>query len=98
MQSMPMPANGARSRAAGLPDAVWNMDARAGGIPEADDAGTERDDIRFVAGHSQMSTTVRHMRGTVSKSRKVARLRQAHRAAQTGNSQPIQPMGGAAQR
>jgi len=70
------------ARAAGIPDAVWNMDARAGGISEADDAGAELDAIRSAAGHSQMSTTVRYIRGTIGKSRKVAQLRQAHRAEQ----------------
>src|SRR5262249_46543888 len=29
------------ARAAGVPDQVWNMDARAGGISEADDAGAD---------------------------------------------------------
>ena len=31
------------ARAAGVPDHVWNMDARAGGISEADDAGADLD-------------------------------------------------------
>ena len=31
------------ARAAGIPDRVWNMDARAGGISEADDAGADLD-------------------------------------------------------
>lgn len=70
------------ARVAGIPDAVWNMDARAGGISEADDAGAELDAIRSAAGHSQMSTTVRYIRGTIGKSRKVANLRRAHRAEQ----------------
>jgi hypothetical protein len=67
--------------AAGIPKNVWNMDARAGGISEADDAGAELDDIRSAAAHSQASTTVRYVRGGMGKSRKVARLRQAHRSA-----------------
>lgn len=67
------------ARAAGVPDRVWNMDARAGGISEADDAGADLDAIRSAAGHSQSSTTVRYVRGTIGKSRKVAELRQAHR-------------------
>jgi hypothetical protein len=32
------------ARAAGIPDAVWNMDARAGAITEAEDAGVDLDD------------------------------------------------------
>lgn len=67
------------ARAAGIPDALWNMDARAGGISEADDAGADLDSIRSAAGHSQASTTVRYVRGTIGKSRKVAALRQEHR-------------------
>jgi hypothetical protein len=70
------------AEAAGVPAGVWNMDARAGGISEADDAGAELDDIRSQAAHSQASTTARYVRGTIGKSRKVARLRAAHRAAE----------------
>ncbi|GGF75381.1 hypothetical protein GCM10007301_39090 [Azorhizobium oxalatiphilum] len=77
------------ARAAGIPDDVWNMDARAGGISEADDAGADLDAIRSAAGHSQMSTTVRYIRGTVGKSRNVARLRVAHRAEQGHSNQPV---------
>jgi hypothetical protein len=57
------------------------MDARAGGISEADDAGQELDDIRSTAGHSQASTTVTYIRGGMGKSRKVTIGRQASRAA-----------------
>jgi hypothetical protein len=69
------------ARAAGVPDKVWNMDARAGGISEADDPGADLDSIRSAAGHSQASTTARYVRGTIGKSRKVAELRRAHREA-----------------
>lgn len=64
---------------AGIPDNLWNMDARAGGITEADDAGAKLDYIRSAAGHTQVSTTVRYVRGSLGKSRNVAELRQAHR-------------------
>lgn len=67
------------ARAAGIPDKVWNMDARAGGISEADEAGVELDNIRAFAGHSQASTTARYVRGTGGKSRAVAAQRIAHR-------------------
>lgn len=69
------------ARQAGVPDHVWNMDARAGGISEADEAGADLDSIRSAAGHNQASTTARYVRGTVGKSRKVAELRQADRKA-----------------
>jgi hypothetical protein len=69
------------ARAAGVPDHVWNMDARAGGISEGDDAGADLDMLRSTAGHSQASTTARYVRGTIGKAREVAKLRQAHREA-----------------
>jgi hypothetical protein len=72
------------ARAADIPDDVWNMDARAGGISEADDAGADLDLIKSAAGHTQSSTTARYVRGTIGKSRKVAELRQAHRARKQG--------------
>lgn len=65
--------------AAGVPKDVWNMDARAGGISEADDAGADTDSIRSAAAHSQASTTARYIRGTIGKSRDVMRKRTAHR-------------------
>lgn len=68
------------ARAAGIPDEVWNMDARAGAITEAEDAGADLDEIRGAVGHTQASTTARYSRGALGKSRKVAALRQAHRA------------------
>ncbi|MFC6792742.1 integrase [Methylobacterium komagatae] len=67
------------ARAAGIPDAVWNMDARAGAITEAEDAGADLDHIRSSAAHAQLSTTLRYSRGAVGKSRAVASARQAHR-------------------
>ncbi|MGU3538122.1 integrase [Methylobacterium sp. A54F] len=72
------------ARAAGIPDHVWNMDARAGAITEAEDAGADLDHARAAAAHSQAATTARYSRGAVGKSRKVAELRQAHRSAKNG--------------
>ncbi|MGI4767934.1 MAG: hypothetical protein ACRYGP_23065 [Janthinobacterium lividum] len=66
---------------AGIPKHVWNMDARAGAITEADDAGADLDEIRAVAAHSQASTTARYVRGSIGKSRNVAKLRAAQRIA-----------------
>jgi len=68
------------ARVAGIPDHVWNMDARAAGISEGDEAGADLDMLRSAAAHSQASTTVRYVRGTIGKSREVAKLRLAHRA------------------
>jgi hypothetical protein len=68
------------AKAAGVPDHVRNMDARAGAITEADDAGAELDFIRSTAAHAQASTTLRYLRGGIGKSTTVANLRAAHRA------------------
>jgi len=68
------------ARAAGIPDHVKNMDARAGAISEADEALAHLDEIRSTAGHSQSSTTLRYVRGSAGKSKHVAELRQLHRA------------------
>ena len=68
------------AKQAGVPNHVWNMDARSGGISEADDAGAEIDEIRSAAAHTQASTTARYIRGTIGKSRKVASLRAAYRS------------------
>lgn len=67
------------ARKVGIPDTVWNMDARAGAITEAEDAGADLDTIRGSVGHSQASTTARYSRGAIGKSRTVAGLRSAHR-------------------
>ncbi|MBX9990921.1 integrase [Phreatobacter oligotrophus] len=67
------------ARLAGIPDSVWNMDARAGAITEAEDAGADLDTIRGAVGHTQSSTTARYSRGAIGKSRDVATLRIAHR-------------------
>jgi hypothetical protein len=68
------------AQAAGVPDAVWNMDARAGAITEAEDAGADLDYIHSAAAHAQGSTTLRYSQGAIGKSRAVAELRAAHRA------------------
>lgn len=69
------------ARLAKIPDAIRNMDARAGAITEAEDAGADLDEIRASVGHTQASTTVRYLRGAVGKSRAVAEQRLAHRTA-----------------
>lgn len=71
------------AREAGIPDAVWNSDARAGAITEGEDAGVDLDTLRGAAGHAQASTTARYSRGAIGKSRAVAKARIAFRAART---------------
>ena len=70
------------AREAGIPDAVWNTDARAGAITEAEDAGADLDTIRGSVGHAQATTTARYSRGAIGKSRKVAQARVALRGEQ----------------
>lgn len=73
------------ARQAGIPDSIWNMDARAGAITEAEDAGAELDEIRGAVGHTQLSTTARYSRGAIGKSRSVAAKRIAHRTVREQN-------------
>lgn len=68
------------ARAAGIPDDIWNVDARAGAIAEAEDAGADLDHVRSAAAHAQAATKARYSRGAVKKSRMVAKLRLAHRS------------------
>jgi hypothetical protein len=56
------------------------MDARAGAIAEAEDAGQDLDTIRGGVGHTQVTTTIRYSRGAIGKSRAVATSRNALRS------------------
>ena len=47
----------------GIPDDVFNMDSRAGGITEAFDSGANPDFIRDAATHSELATTQGYNRG-----------------------------------
>jgi hypothetical protein len=67
--------------AAGVPEHVWQMDSRAGGLTESTDAGADLETARHQAGHSNVKTTARYSRGSLEKTSKVADLRSAHRAA-----------------
>lgn len=68
------------ARAAGVPDSVWCMDSRAGGLSEADEAGADLNAMRHAATHAQASTTVRYLRKPLAKTREVAQLRTAARS------------------
>jgi hypothetical protein len=68
------------ARAAGIPDEVWNMDARAGGATEADDAEL----IRAGLTHSNTNTTLRYIRRRGPKLDKLADVRNAARSADGG--------------
>ena len=67
------------ARAAGIPDDVWSMDARAGAVTEALDAGAQPMDVMNAAGHTQLSTTQGYDRGMLKKTSRVAQLRVASR-------------------
>lgn len=64
----------------GIPKDVWNRDSRAGGVTEGSDAGANIEHLRHHANHSNIATTIKYDRKTVSKTREVAELRIAHRA------------------
>ncbi len=69
------------ARAAGIPDTVWNMDARAGGASEADEAGAALEEISAQLTHSNPSTTHRYIRsGGTRKIGLVAEARAKKRA------------------
>jgi hypothetical protein len=69
------------ARAGGIPDAVWNMDARAGAVTEALEAGAQMDAVRRTATHSSETMTRRYDRGaeaavaSVAEARKKARTK-----------------------
>jgi hypothetical protein len=67
------------ARRAGIPDNVWNMDARAGAISEGAEAGATIGHLQSFATHKSDRITNRYIRGNSGKNADVARLRIAHR-------------------
>lgn len=67
------------ANAANIPQNIWNRDSRAGGITEGSDAGADLEHLRHHASHSAVATTARYDRKTLTKTRRVARLRVAYR-------------------
>jgi hypothetical protein len=68
------------AKAAAVPNEVWNMRARHGGVSEAKDAGADPIDIGKHAQHSNLQTTYKHyIVPNVETSRRVARARVVHR-------------------
>jgi hypothetical protein len=71
------------ANAAGVPQEVWNMFARHGGVTEAHESGADLVDIGKHAQHKDLNTTNRHyIVPSVETSRRVARARVAHRQRQ----------------
>jgi hypothetical protein len=67
--------------AAGLPTSVWNMDARAGGITEAFEAGAEATAVQRAATHTSPAMTARYDRKTAAAPLEVAEARKRARKA-----------------
>lgn len=63
------------ARAAGISDRIWNMDARAGAVTEAYEAGATTEGAMAMAAHTQVSTSRRYNRDTLEQSSRVAHLR-----------------------
>ncbi|WP_157080589.1 hypothetical protein [Methylobacterium variabile] len=72
------------AQAAGIPDEVRNMDARAGAITEGDEASADLESLKTVAAHATTSTTARYVRGGRGKSCAAAKLPLKHRESQNG--------------
>ena len=68
------------ARYAKIPDEVWNMDARAGGATEAEEAGVDIGMISAGLTHSNEQTTVRYIRRRAKKIVTVAEARKQSRA------------------
>jgi hypothetical protein len=68
------------ARYAKIPDEVWNMDARAGGATEAEEAGVDVALISDGLTHSNKQTTVRYIRRRAKKIATVAEARKLSRA------------------
>jgi hypothetical protein len=73
------------ARAAKIPDAVWNMDSRAGGATEAFSAGVPLRKIQGAMLHEKEDTTLRYIRRNTSSPADVADGRREGRAADIEN-------------
>lgn len=68
------------ARKAEIPDTVWNMDARAGGATEADEAGAEISAIQDHLTHANPQMTARYIRGKSTRKKSIlAAARARHR-------------------
>lgn len=72
------------ARYAKIPDEVWNMDARAGGATEAEEAGVEIATISTGLTHSNVTTTGRYIRRRTKKIATIAEARKQSRSAEGG--------------
>lgn len=63
----------------GGPDAIWNLDSRAGAVSETFEAGAEPADVMRTATHTRIPTTMLYNRGSVAQTGRVAELCAARR-------------------
>jgi hypothetical protein len=70
------------AKAAKIPDSVWNMDARAGAVTEALEAGAEKTDVQRAATHASPAMTERYDRASETASLAVAAARRKARQPQ----------------
>jgi hypothetical protein len=61
--------------AAGVPDTIWNMDARAGAVTDAYDKGAREVDAMDLGTHTQLATNRRYSRNRMAATSRVAVLR-----------------------
>lgn len=74
------------ARAAGVPDEVWNMDSRAGGITEASESGAALGDTQQHATHATPAMTLHYIRQNLKATSRVAESRVASRAKPEGTA------------
>lgn len=74
------------ARLAGIPDDVKNMDARAGAITEAYEAGAEAIGVMAAATHTQLPTSRRYNRTNVERVSTVSKLRVGSREREKNKS------------
>jgi hypothetical protein len=68
------------ARKAGIPDSIWNMDARAGASTEAYEAGATEEEAMALLTHSERRTSRGYLRDLTQQSRRAAAKRVASRA------------------
>src|ERR1700722_4269935 len=62
-------------RAAGVPDTIWNMDARVGAVTDAYDKGAREVDPMDLGTHTQLATNSCYSRNRLAATSRVAVLR-----------------------
>lgn len=58
-----------------MPDTIWNMDARAGAITDANTKGAQPTDAMDLGTHTQLATSRRYSRNRLAATSRVAVLR-----------------------